>query len=504
MQTNLLEYLEGAYKRQPERVVYTDERQSLAVAQMYMAARRLASTLCAHTKAKSPVYVLAEKSVLTPVLYHAILYAGCYYIPIGADLPKFRINTIMEIARAEVMLTDGTASELLEELNFSGVVIDAGKADEAAEIDERELESRRRSMLDIDPAYVLFTSGTSGKPKGIATSHRSVIDYIDAVAKAFSITGEDVFGSQAPFDYIAAIRDIYLPLHTGAKTVLIPKSLFSMPAKLLRYVNEKEITTLCWVAAALALCSELGALDSVSLETVKKVIFTGSALPCKHLRAWQGSLPDALYINHYGPTEITASCTYYIVQGKVADDDILPIGIPFENTGIILLNEDNTAAAPGEKGEICVRGAGLALGYYRDREKTAEAFIQNPLQDEYDEMIYKTGDIGSLLPDGNYAFHGRKDSQIKHMGHRIELSEIEAVVNTLAEVQSNNCLYKQDKEQIWLFYTASTECDNKKLSTYLRQRLPAHMIPRKFVKLEEFPRTFNGKVDVQALRAMMG
>jgi acyl-coenzyme A synthetase/AMP-(fatty) acid ligase len=224
-------------------------------------------------------------------------------------------------------------------------------------------------------------------------------------------------------------------------------------------------------------------------------------MPCKHLRVWQENLPNALFVNHYGPTEITASCTYYIVRDKVSAEDVLPIGVPFANTDILLLDESGAAVPDGETGEICVRGAGLALGYYKDPERTAGSFVPNPLQELYEERIYKTGDMGSRMPDGNLAFHGRKDFQIKHMGHRIELSEIEGVATAMESVQSCCCLYHPEKETIWLFYTG--KADNRGLSLFLRERLPSYMIPRKFVKLGEMPKTFIGKIDMEKLRAAM-
>ena len=500
MNTNILEYLEKAHNEYPEKIAYVGDEEHISFEEVYQKAKSVGSALCQGMTNKRPVLVLSGKNVITPILYLGVAYAGCFYIPLSADLPAFRLKLIMDMVQADILLTDGEHSDILDTLNFSGTILSYSDINNH-DIDENNLALRRKKMIDTDPLYVIFTSGSSGAPKGVLTSHRAVIDYINVFAKTFDITGDDVLGNQAPLDYIAAIRDIFLPLYTGAKTVLIPKTLYSTPQRLFDYVNENKITTLCWVAAALALCSELNAFNDNKLEYVNKVIFTGSALSCKHLKVWQENIPNALYANHYGPTEITASCTYYIVDKMVAEADVLPIGIPFDNTEIILLSEDNTETPAGEMGEICVRGSSLALGYYNNPEKTKEVFINNPLQNIYEEIIYKTGDLGKIMPDGNLSFHGRKDFQVKHMGHRIELGEIEEVVDSMEAVSNCVCLYKQEKEMIYLFYAG--ELTKRDIAVYLRERLPGYMIPRKFIKLEMFPQNFNGKVDLEALKKMM-
>ena len=181
---------------------------------------------------------------------------------------------------------------------------------------------------------------------------------------------------------------------------------------------------------------------------------------------------------------------------------MLPIGTPFRNTGILLLKEDGTEAKDGEYGEICVKGTCLALGYYHNPEKTKESFVNNPLNTIYAEPIYKTGDLGSMNADGLLEFHGRKDFQIKHMGHRIELGEIEGVVRAMPEIRDCCCLYYQEKEQLWLFYVGEN-ADNRSVTVYMRERLPGFMIPRNLAKLDAMPVNFNGKLDLEALRARM-
>lgn len=499
MQINVLEYAENAAKLWPERIVYRDSQDTITFLDALNESHRVGSMLCRVLQPRRSVIVLAEKSVHVASLYLGAAAAGCFYVPLDSELPAYRLKIIFDIVQPEAVLLYKTI--LPCELNFSGKIITFEEC-LMCEPDLKVLAERRGSSLDTDPLYVIFTSGSSGVPKGIVASHRNVIDYIDAFAEVFGICESDVFGNQSPLDYIAALRDLYLPLKTGAETVLIPKSLFSIPLKLFEYINQNNVTVICWVAAALSLCSELGVFKQIIPDKVSKVFFTGSVLSGKHLRIWQEHLPNVMFVNHYGPTEITASCTYYIVDHKVTDNETIPIGIPFKNSGILLLNENGMPTPEGEIGEIYVQGAGVALGYFGDPEKTQQFFITNPLNPYYSEIIYKTGDLGSLLPDGNFAFHGRKDFQIKHMGHRIELGEIEAAALSVEGINDVCCLYKLEKEMIYLFFTG--ESDKKELAIHLRNRLPGFMVPRKFIKLNEMPKLPNGKTNIGELKGMMG
>lgn len=224
-------------------------------------------------------------------------------------------------------------------------------------------------------------------------------------------------------------------------------------------------------------------------------------MPAKVLALWQKNLPGCRFVNQYGPTEATASCTYYVVDHLVEDGENIPIGQAYDDYRVFLLNEDDTATPNGELGQICVAGPVLALAYYNDPERTKASFVQNPLNQSYQELIYKTGDIGRVREDGLLEFHGRRDRQIKHMGHRVELDEVECAAMEVGGVKECACLYQLDKEVLWLFY--SGEISVRDLMKALRSDLPLYMVPRK-IKNIEIPRLPNGKIDIQSLKAMMG
>lgn len=498
MKTSVLNWLDSTAQEYPEKLVFTDSEQSISFAEFNNITKAIGSYLAPMLTSGSPVIVMSGRHIFTPACFLGIVRAGCFYAPMDASMPQARLNQILSVINADCMIVDRENLKIAEKLDFSGRIIVMEDIINTP-CNEELLSKATAALNELSPLYVIFTSGSTGIPKGVITSHHSLMCYIDAVCSVLKIDENDVFGNQSPLDYIAAVRDIYLPIKTGASTVIIPKNEFSMPVKLFETLNNHKVTALCWSVAGIELPVKLGAFDIIKPQYLKKVCFSGSVMPCKYLKIWQQNLPDVLYVNQYGPTEATASCTYYVVDKEVTDDTILPIGVPYKNYTITLLNEDGTATKNGEIGEICVSGPILALGYYGNPEKTAEAFIQNPLNKNYRELIYKTGDLGSCNKDGLLEFHGRKDRQIKHMGHRIELDEIEETAKQIENVVDCCALYYKEKEHLYLFYTG--EASSKEIVLHFRDVLPGFMSPRKLVKLESFPTLPNGKTDMQALKS---
>lgn len=499
MNETVLKWLDHTAAARPGKVAFTDSERSITFGEFNQITRSVGTFLASKIKPHAPVVVMSGRHVLTPAVFLGVVRAGCFYAPMDATMPVSRLNQILTVIRADFMLVDREFVDIARSLDFSGEIIVIDDIIEA-EPDDRLLEQASATLLPSSPLYVIFTSGSTGIPKGVITAHESLMHYINAVSKVLRMDEADVLGNQSPFDYIAAVRDIYIPLKTGASTVVVPKTAFSMPNQLFAFLNEHKVTTLCWSVAGIELPAKLGGFSESKPEYLKKVCFSGSVMSSKCLRIWQDNLPDVLYVNQYGPTEATASCTYYVVEEPVTETTVLPIGKPYENYGILLLDENDREAAPGTMGEICVKGPILALGYYGDPVRTAEAFIQNPLNPNYRELIYKTGDLGRFREDGNLEFHGRKDRQIKHMGHRIELGEIEATAGKVPGVSECCALYHKEKEQLYLFYTG--DAASKEIVLYFRSVLPAFMVPRKLIQMEELPRLPNGKLDMQTMKTM--
>lgn len=498
METSVLNRLDKTAAAFPDKVMFRDETAEITFGEFDRLTKAVGTYLAQRVPAGSPVAVMSGRHVLTPSCFLGAVRAGCFYAPMDGDMPQTRLNQIIGVIRAGFMLVDRAHLETAQALDFDGEII-VFEDIRDTEPDEALLAAREKTLGCTSPLYVIFTSGSTGVPKGVITSHQSLMTYIDSVAKVLDINSTDILGNQSPLDYIAAVRDIYFPVSFGASTYIIPKNEFAVPTTLFDTLNREKITALCWSVAGVELPAKLGAFDVSKPEYLRKLCFSGSVMPCKYLKIWQEHMPDVLYVNQYGPTEATASCTYYVVKEKVNDDTVLPIGTAYDNYHVMLLNEDNTATPQGETGEICVSGPILALGYYGNKEQTEKSFLQNPLNDNYRELIYKTGDLGHFDENGVLHFHGRKDRQIKHLGHRIELGEIEETAKKIAGVTDCCALYYKDKATLYLFYVGPAT--SKEIVLYFRQNMPAFMVPRKLINLEALPTLPNGKTDMQTLKS---
>ena len=499
MQTNILEYLEATVAVKPNKVAFSDADTSLTFGQVYDQARSVATALNRAGYYKKPVVVFMRKQPATLAAFFGAIYAGCYYVPLDDEMPRHRIELIFKTLEPGALICDETTKELAAELNYQGQIFSYdslafGEADNAA------LQEIRSQQLDIDPIYIVFTSGSTGVPKGVMACHRSVIDYIEHLCDVLKFDEDSVFGNQTPLYFDAYLKEVIPTLKYGATTVLIPKQLFMFPIKLVEFINEHHINTLCWVVSALTMISSFSTFDTVKPEYLRTIAFASEVFPMKQFKRWKKALPNCRFINLYGPTETTGICCYYEVDRDFQDNETLPIGGPFPNTQILLLDENDQVPPVGEQGEICVRGTRLTLGYYCNPEKTAEAFVQNPLNKLYPELIYRTGDLGKLNERGELEFAGRKDYQIKHMGHRIELGEIEVIVNMHPQVRSACCIFDDVKKKIVLYYTGDLEL--AAVTEYVKSKLPRYMIPNVTRQLENLPLTPNGKIDRNLLKRM--
>ena len=442
MKANVTYWLDETAKRFPDKTAYADEKKEITFGELRLQARAIACELTARGLFKKPVAIFLEKGVDVLVSFMGAAYSCNFYSPIDVDMPGSRVNKILEVLEPSVVITTAALREVFSAYDYRGdfllleeILASDGRCKTVEPEREAALEAARRRGIDTDLLYVLFTSGSTGVPKGVTINHRAVIDYIDWVTETFAVTEKDSFGNQAPFYFDNSILDIYSALKTGATTYIIPKKLFAQPVLLLEYLKEKRINTIFWVPSALIVVAKLKAFRNVDLsDTLKRVLFCGEVMPNKQLNVWRKFLPDVQYANLYGPTEITDACTCYIVDREFSDEEPLPIGFPMPNTDILVLNDKDEPVKGEESGELCVRGTSLSMGYYKNPEKTKEAFVQNPLNQAVPELIYRTGDIVKYNERGEIIYLSRKDFQIKHMGHRIELGEIETAVSSLEEI----------------------------------------------------------------------
>ena len=497
MQTNVLEYLENTVTRLPDKVAFANEEMGLTFRQVYDQARSVGTWLHNEGFYNKPVVVFMKKHPKTIVAFFGTIYSGCYYVPLDEEMPRHRVELIFKTLNPGAIICDETTRPLIGDFNYTGKTY---LYDEICQtpVNDAALENIREHQIDTDPIYIVFTSGSTGVPKGVMACHRSVLDYIEHLCLVLKPDEDTVFGNQTPLYFDACLKEVYPTLKYGATTYIIPKQLFMFPIKLVEFLNQYKINTVCWVVSALTMISAFRTFEKVIPEHLRTIAFASEVFPIKQFNLWRAALPNTRFINLYGPTEVTGICCYYEVDREFNLDETMPIGRPFKNTAILLLDENNKEPAPGQQGEICVRGTSLTLGYYRNPEKTNEAFVQNPLNDIYPELIYRTGDLGRYNERGELEFAGRKDYQIKHMGHRIELGEIEVIVNMHDQVDTACCLFDNEKKKIVLYYVGQVATGD--IAAYIKEKLPRYMVPNVIKVLEQMPLTPNGKINRNLLK----
>lgn len=499
---NVLEYLEQTAKLYSDKTAVICNDDSISWDKLLKNSKKIGSALAGEIKFRRPVPVLMEKGINTLISFFGIAYAGCFYVLVNPQLPHSRIEQILNVLNSDVILADSNTEELALTVAGGSKILIAEKLLES-EIHDELLRNIRSQALDTDPLYANFTSGSTGVPKGVLVSHKSVIDFIDIFDDTFKITEKDIIANQAPFDFDVSVKDIYSAIKTGASLVLVPKELFSAPIQLLDYLCDNNITTMIWAVSALCLITTFHALDYKVPETVNKILFSGEVMPMKHLKEWQKHLKNATFVNLYGPTEVTCNCTYHIIDNHIEYDSGIPIGKAFENCEVFLLDENNKLIEEQDiTGEICVRANRLALGYYNNPEQTQKHFVQNPLNDKYIDIIYRTGDLGKYNSDCELVFRGRKDFQIKHMGHRIEIEEIEKAMESCTEIKRACCVFDEKKSKLYGFYIG--DIDKKELHKKMKETLPIFMVPGALRQVEEMPLTKNGKIDRKLLLETAG
>ncbi len=501
---NVLEYFEQTVAEKPDKTAVVDGSRTISFQGLSDKAKALALTL--HDACKGeicrPVAVFLPKSIESVASDLGIVYSCNAYMNLDMKTPAQRIQNILNLVEPLYIITDeahvGALSglwprekTLVWERNVAA--FDSGRNGELLENLER--------VIDTDPLCLINTSGSTGTPKSVILNHKSFVDFTEWAIRTTGIGDGEVIGSLSPIVFDIYSFELCMLMAKSSTIVVIPDSLAAFPARILQMLQEQKVTYIFWVPTIMVNIANMDLISRFDLSALRHVWFAGEVFPTKQFNYWHKHLPQVQFINLYGPIEITLDCTYFIVNRDIPDDEPIPIGRPCRNTDILILNDEDQLCAVNEDGEICVRGTSLALGYYNNPEKTAAAFVQNPLNRSYPETIYRTGDIACRNERGEILFKGRKDTLVKHSGYRIELGEIEhVIVNTLELVKNGCVVYDHAKKEIVFFYEMAEEIPVAQMRKRIGEAFPKYMIPGRYIRMDELPRNTNGKIDRLRLR----
>ena len=499
MKINLIELFEETVKCYPQKVAVIDKDREITFSALHQQSLRLASRLISMGIAQNkPVGVFLDKSIESVYANLGILYAGDFYMNLDIKTPAERIRNIIQLVEPAAIISTTRQIKPIEGIIPSTTqVILLDEADETADVDATAILRRLSTIIDTDPSCIINTSGSTGTPKGVVLNHKSFFDFIEWAIDTFHFGDNLVMGSLSPIVFDIYSFELCMLMAKASTLVVLPAHLAAFPAKILEVLEQHKVNFLFWVPTIMVNIANMDLLSAFKLESLKTVWFAGEVFPTKQYNYWHHHLPQTTFANLYGPIEITLDCTYYIINKEIPDEEPLPIGYPCRNTDILVLDdEDRLVKEANVEGELCVRGTSLAMGYYNNPEKTAAAFVQNPLNKAYPEVIYRTGDIVCYSEEGLIMFKGRKDNIVKHQGYRTDLGEIEhVIINTLKLVKNGCIVYNQAEKQITLFYEAEEEVPVTEFRLSIGKVLPKYMIPTAYHRLEQLQRNANGKID---------
>ncbi len=507
---HLTEYLERTVNKYPNRVAVIDNEEQINFEQLVLNAKKIALDIVSIDKAVNQVIaVYLDKSIYSVTADIGVLYSANAFMNLDVHSPVERIANVVATVKPKIIISESKYKNALAALCQGDKSIIIIYIDElltrddliVSNDDEQVLFSRIDKLIDTDPAIVVTTSGSTGTPKAVVLNHKSYIGYTEWAVETHDLSDNEVIGCLSPIVFDHHNVKLCLMMAKASTLVLIPKSYPAFPVKIMELMHKHQFTFIFWVPTLMVNIANKDLLSKFEFPSLRNVWFAGEVFPTRQFNYWRKHLPHATFVNLYGPVEITVDCTYFVVNRDISDDQPIPIGKAFRNVDVFLLNEDDKLCQQGEEGEICVRGSCLSMGYYNNPDKTSNVFVQNPLNENYPELIYRTGDIAYQNEYGEYVFKGRKDTLIKHSGYRIELSEIEHIVLNDLKLVKNACvLYDYASKQLVLFYENDVVVANSEFRSALVTLLPKYMIPTMYHKIEELPRNATGKIDRLSLK----
>lgn len=494
---NVLNYLQGSVKKFPQKTAVACGNEAYTFLDIEKMSQSLAACVDREYVNK-PIIVFSNRNAHVLILYLACIFSKNYYIPVDPDMPREKIQAIIDDSKPKYIFGDDETKAILNSVSFDGQFLTLKNV-------RGNKSAGYFDLHDDAPLYMIYTSGSTGKPKGVLKSHHALSSFVETYHQTFSFSSDDVIGNQTPFFFDASAKDIYLALKLGATLEIIPSQHFAMPVDLVEYLNNRKVTFISWVPTALSIVAQMKIFSYARPETLKRVFFVGEVMPVKHLNYWRENLPDIQFVNLYGQSEIAGICCYHEVEEKLENTDVLPMGKPLSNCKVYLLDGEQIIREAGKQGEMYIVSDALALEYFNDDEMNRKHFLIKDFG-EGPVRCFKTGDLAAYDESGNLVFASRIDFQIKHRGHRIELGEIEAVAGSLSMIQRCCCSYDKNKQKLVLFCeidSNSAVITCQQIKSTLKEHLSAYMMPERVVILNKMPLNANGKLDRKAMEKLL-
>jgi amino acid adenylation domain-containing protein len=468
------------------------------------------------------VGILMHKSVESIISLFGIMKAGAIYVPLDPAAPVSRICGIIALCSIECLVTahehlERIWSERQDAAPLKKAILTGKQQPEGAYrndidcLEWQEIEPKapaehtRRELSDTSPAYILHTSGSTGKPKGVVISHLNALTFVNMAVDLFGVNENDRIANQAPLHFDLSVFDVFSSVKAGATLVMVPEALSPFSARLAEFIDKERISIWNSVSSVLTMMADRGKLDRFGFENLRLVHFSGDIMPVKYLRILKRHMNRAAFYNIYGQTEANSSLFYPVREIPGNEAWKIPIGKPLPNFEVFALNDANEMISrPGEEGELYVSASTVALGYWNDEKTTLEKFIADPRYSGCAARVYRTGDLVRVDDEGNYTFAGRTDHMIKSRGHRIELSEIEIVLNSHPDVSKAIVLaipneLMGNRIVAYISPTNAVQVTAEELTAYCHASLPRYMVPEEIIFIEGIPLTTTGKADRRSM-----
>ncbi len=517
----LSQLLSDGAKKYPgnDAVVFNDEK--ITYAELDALTNRMARALKeAGVRRGDRVGVYINKSISSVASIYAILKADAAYVPLDPWVPVNRLAFIIKNCGICCLLSasnklDGVAQMIGGESPVENVILtDAPATDQRPEganfvewsdVLQQSDSAVKQQNIETDLAYILYTSGSTGDPKGVMITHLNALTFVNWAYETIKLHSGDRTTSHAPFHFDLSIFDLYATAKAGATLCLVPTETAKFPVKLAQFIQEQKVTVWYSVPSAWVLMLTRGKTNEIDFSALRTIIFAGEVFPIKYLRKLTETVPHAEFYNWYGPTETNVITSYKVEALAPERREPIPIGKACANMDVFALDEHGgIVTEPGQVGELYGRGSTVAQGYWNDPEKTQRLFAPNPILPHYHDRTYRTGDLVKLDENGDYHYIGRRDHQVKVQGYRIELGEIETAILNLPEVEEAAVIPLQNQEQqtylkAFVVLRNGNEMKPNQLRRHCSRCVPKYMVPETVEFRESLPKTSTGKTDRKQL-----